>query len=123
MRADVGYTLAGCGFGAARLHVRASSPDSCRTVRAGRAGHSRRPPRSRYIPALDGIRTFAVLAVVLYHLGFTWAQGGFQGVTIFFVLSGYLITRLLRIEFARSRARSTSRGSGRAACAGSSRRP
>ena len=59
-------------------------------------------PRSRYIPALDGIRTFAVIAVVFYHLGFTWAQGGFQGVTIFFVLSGYLITRLLRIEFARS---------------------
>lgn len=58
--------------------------------------------RSRYIPALDGIRTFAVVAVVLYHLGFSWAQGGFQGVTIFFVLSGYLITRLLRIEFARS---------------------
>ena len=69
--------------------------------RAGRAGHSD-APRSRYIPALDGIRTFAVIAVVLYHLGFTWAQGGFQGVTIFFVLSGYLITRLLRIEFARS---------------------
>ncbi len=66
-----------------------------------RAGHSD-APRSRYIPALDGIRTFAVIAVVLYHLGFTWAQGGFQGVTIFFVLSGYLITRLLRIEFARS---------------------
>ena len=58
--------------------------------------------RSRYIPALDGIRTFAVIAVVLYHLGFTWAQGGFQGVTVFFVLSGYLITRLLRIEFAQS---------------------
>lgn len=66
------------------------------------AAAPRRSPRSRYIPALDGIRTFAVLIVVLYHLGFTWAQGGFQGVTIFFVLSGYLITRLLRIEFART---------------------
>lgn len=78
----------------------ASSADASND-RAGRAGHSD-APRSRYIPALDGIRTFAVIAVVLYHLGFTWAQGGFQGVTIFFVLSGYLITRLLRIEFARS---------------------
>ena len=78
----------------------ASSADTSND-RAGRAGHSD-APRSRYIPALDGIRTFAVIAVVLYHLGFTWAQGGFQGVTIFFVLSGYLITRLLRIEFARS---------------------
>lgn len=78
----------------------ASSADTSND-RAERAGHSD-APRSRYIPALDGIRTFAVIAVVLYHLGFTWAQGGFQGVTIFFVLSGYLITRLLRIEFARS---------------------
>ncbi|WP_308615605.1 acyltransferase family protein [uncultured Enorma sp.] len=78
----------------------ASSADTSND-RAGRAGHCD-APRSRYIPALDGIRTFAVIAVVLYHLGFTWAQGGFQGVTIFFVLSGYLITRLLRIEFARS---------------------
>lgn len=78
----------------------ASSADTSND-RTGRAGHSD-APRSRYIPALDGIRTFAVIAVVLYHLGFTWAQGGFQGVTIFFVLSGYLITRLLRIEFARS---------------------
>ena len=56
-------------------------------------------PRSRYIPALDGIRTFAVVAVVLYHLNLTWAQGGLIGVTIFFVLSGYLITRLLLVEF------------------------
>lgn len=52
-------------------------------------------PKSRYIPALDGLRTLAVVAVVLYHLNLTWAQGGLLGVTIFFVLSGYLITRLL----------------------------
>lgn len=56
-------------------------------------------PRSRYIPALDGIRTVAVAAVVLYHLGFSWIQGGLQGVTVFFVLSGYLITHLLIVEF------------------------
>ncbi|MBM6953027.1 acyltransferase family protein [Enorma phocaeensis] len=59
-------------------------------------------PRSRYIPALDGIRTFAVIAVVLYHLNLTWAQGGLLGVTIFFVLSGYLITRLLLNEFSQT---------------------
>ena len=53
-------------------------------------------PKSRYIPALDGLRTLAVVAVVLYHLNLTWAQGGLLGVTIFFVLSGYLITRLHR---------------------------
>ena len=40
-------------------------------------------PKSRYIPALDGLRTLAVVAVVLYHLNLRWAQGGLLGVTIF----------------------------------------
>ena len=59
-------------------------------------------PKSRYIPALDGLRTLAVVAVVLYHLNLTWAQGGLLGVTVFFVLSGYLITRLLINEIAKT---------------------
>ena len=59
-------------------------------------------PKSRYIPALDGLRTLAVVAVVLYHLNLTWAQGGLLGVTIFFVLSGYLITRLLINEVSKT---------------------
>ena len=59
-------------------------------------------PKSRYIPALDGLRTLAVVAVVLYHLNLTWAQGGLLGVTVFFVLSGYLITRLLLNEVAKT---------------------
>lgn len=46
----------------------------------------------RYIPGLDGIRALAVLAVIAYHFNFNWARGGFLGVDIFFVLSGYLIT-------------------------------
>lgn len=46
----------------------------------------------RYIPGLDGIRALAVLAVIAYHFSFSWARGGFLGVDIFFVLSGYLIT-------------------------------
>ncbi|MGI6220864.1 MAG: acyltransferase family protein [Coriobacteriales bacterium] len=54
--------------------------------------------RGRYIPALDGLRAFAVLAVIFYHMGFTWAQGGLLGVTMFFVLSGFLITGLLLME-------------------------
>lgn len=58
-----------------------------------------RPGRMAYIPALDGIRTLAVAAVVLYHLSPNLAPGGMQGVTIFFVLSGYLITRLLLSEY------------------------
>lgn len=55
--------------------------------------------KSRYIPALDGLRAFAVLAVIAYHMGMFWAPGGLLGVTVFFVLSGYLITSLLLIEW------------------------
>ncbi|WP_432837683.1 acyltransferase family protein [Dactylosporangium sp. CA-092794] len=46
-------------------------------------------------PALDGLRAVAVVAVVLYHLRAPWLPGGFLGVDLFFVLSGYLITGLL----------------------------
>ena len=46
----------------------------------------------RYIAGLDGLRAFAVLAVVAYHFNFSWAAGGFLGVDVFFVISGYLIT-------------------------------
>ncbi len=49
----------------------------------------------QYIPAIDGLRALAVVAVMLYHLGFTWIPGGFLGVDLFFVISGYVITRLL----------------------------
>ena len=50
---------------------------------------------SRYIAPIDGLRALAVTAVVLYHLGITWIPGGFLGVDLFFVISGYVITRLL----------------------------
>jgi len=46
-------------------------------------------------PALDGLRGLAVVAVLLFHLGYPWAKGGFLGVSIFFTLSGFLITTLL----------------------------
>ena len=49
----------------------------------------------QYIPAIDGLRAIAVIAVMLYHLGFDWIPGGFLGVDLFFVISGYVITRLL----------------------------
>ena len=52
----------------------------------------------RYQPALDGLRAFAVSAVIAYHLGYDWAGGGFLGVDTFFVLSGFLITSLLLRE-------------------------
>ena len=56
------------------------------------------PPVSgshHYLPALDGLRALAVTAVVAYHFGFHWADGGYLGVDLFFVLSGFLITGLL----------------------------
>lgn len=52
----------------------------------------------RYRPALDGLRAIAVFSVVFYHLGYRWMRGGFLGVDIFFVLSGYLITSILVSE-------------------------
>lgn len=54
--------------------------------------------KSRYVAALDGLRAFAVLAVIAYHMGIGWAPGGLMGVTVFFVISGYLISGLLVAE-------------------------
>ncbi|MBD7913813.1 acetyltransferase [Clostridium sp. Sa3CUN1] len=54
---------------------------------------------NRYITSLDGLRAFAVLIVLAYHFSFSWAGGGFLGVDIFFVISGYLITdKVLSIQ-------------------------
>ena len=52
-----------------------------------------------YMPGLDGLRTFAVFAVILYHLNTPYISGGFLGVDVFFVLSGYLITGILLREW------------------------
>jgi len=52
-------------------------------------------PRLRYVPALDGLRAVAVAAVLLYHSDLSGFRGGFLGVDVFFVLSGYLITSIL----------------------------
>src|ERR1017187_9353838 len=67
-----------------------SSTDGAGTVAA-----LSRDSATGYRPALDGIRAVAVLAVIAYHFGYRWAPGGFLGVDVFFVLSGYLITSLL----------------------------
>jgi peptidoglycan/LPS O-acetylase OafA/YrhL len=48
-----------------------------------------------YVPGLDGLRALAVMAVLLYHAGQSWIPGGFLGVEVFFVISGYLITCIL----------------------------
>ncbi|MGI8282280.1 acyltransferase family protein [Bacillus mycoides] len=54
---------------------------------------------SRYMVGLDSLRGLAILGVILYHINFNWMPGGFLGVTVFFVLSGYLITDILAIEW------------------------
>ncbi|MBX6388418.1 MAG: acyltransferase [Frankia sp.] len=54
-------------------------------------------------PALDGLRAFAVLAVIGYHAGLSWVPGGLLGVDLFFVLSGFLITGLLIAEYRATR--------------------
>lgn len=57
--------------------------------------------RIPYLPGLDGLRAIAVTAVLLYHAGMLWLPGGFLGVEVFFVISGYLITSLLLAEWQR----------------------
>ena len=52
-------------------------------------------PHMGYEPSLDGIRAFSVIAVMLYHANIAWLPGGFLGVEVFFVVSGFLITSLL----------------------------
>ena len=62
---------------------------------AAASGHSRLP----YLPGIDGLRAIAVLAVLFYHAEVPWMPGGFLGVEVFFVISGYLITGLLLAEW------------------------
>ena len=56
-------------------------------------------PRLPYLPGVDGLRAVAVMAVLLYHADLPWIRGGFLGVDVFFVISGYLITSLLLGEW------------------------
>ncbi|MGA9275714.1 acyltransferase family protein, partial [Ilumatobacter sp.] len=73
-----------------------TSPDV--TVREDSAQISRVP----YLPGLDGMRALAVIAVMVYHANSSWLPGGFLGVEMFFVISGYLITLLIIAERERS---------------------
>ena len=53
-----------------------------------------------YRAEIDGLRALAVLPVILFHAGFEWFIGGFIGVDVFFVISGYLITTIILSEMA-----------------------
>ena len=55
-----------------------------------------------YLPGLDGLRALAIIGVLLYHAGIDWLPGGFLGVDVFFVISGFLITSLILEEYDRS---------------------
>ncbi len=105
-----------------RLDASTQAPESPsrsgrRTVRHDLGGEIRRPhaaqidrcaqgkpqgmpamPSMGYQPALDGLRALSVIAVMFYHAGFSWMHGGFFGVEVFFVVSGFLITSLLLDE-------------------------
>lgn len=71
-----------------------SAPDAAPAPRRRDANISKVP----YLPGLDGMRAVAVVAVMIYHANSSWLKGGFIGVEVFFVISGYLITLLLIAE-------------------------
>ncbi len=67
------------------------------TAGTAKSGESRARAQGKlgYSPALDGLRAISVAAVLLYHMDLEWIPGGFLGVEVFFVVSGFLITALL----------------------------
>ncbi|WP_081277300.1 acyltransferase family protein [Gallibacterium anatis] len=52
----------------------------------------------KYRPEIDGLRAIAVISVIIFHFKSDWLPGGFLGVDIFFVISGYLITKIITTE-------------------------
>ncbi|MDN5796836.1 MAG: acyltransferase [Intrasporangium sp.] len=82
-------TSTGVRVGSTGRPVEATTPPSGSARGAADRGRSRR------IPGLDGLRAVAILAVLAYHLNASWLPGGFLGVDVFFVVSGFLITTLL----------------------------
>ena len=83
-------------------HVEVSEVAQRRSGLTTLGADSKRISRVPYLPGLDGMRGVAVVAVMIYHANSSWLKGGFFGVEIFFVISGYLITLLLVAEDERS---------------------
>lgn len=74
-----------------------TSPNSLRGIVVSRISSS------AYRPDIDGLRTLAVVPVVLFHAGIPYVSGGFVGVDVFFVISGFLITGIIAREIAQGR--------------------
>ncbi len=79
-----------------------AAPDRGQCPGDAAEGSRRRGSALGYVPSLDGVRALAVLAVMVFHSGLPYLAGGFFGVDAFFVLSGFLITTLLLVEWRRS---------------------
>jgi peptidoglycan/LPS O-acetylase OafA/YrhL len=77
------------------MSVAFQNPDRAEVLPARRGSES----SVQYRPAIDGLRAVAVLAVIIYHLNRQWLPGGFVGVDVFFVISGFLITSILLQEY------------------------
>lgn len=78
-----------------------NASDSDLSQRVGRT-EDRHISQVPYLPGLDGLRAVAVVAVMIYHANSDWLLGGYIGVEVFFVISGYLITLLLIAEHERT---------------------
>jgi peptidoglycan/LPS O-acetylase OafA/YrhL len=98
-------------IGGADPYVRAVRSTSGRVVASDRQidatdGSSTKadpePPKGGFRPDVEGLRAVAVVAVLLYHAGLPLARGGYVGVDVFFVISGFLITGLLLKELEQS---------------------
>jgi len=85
-----------------RAEASVAEADAARASVAGELTGSGPEIGLGYLPSLDGLRAISVMAVLLYHAEIGWLSGGFLGVEVFFVISGYLITSLLLAERQRS---------------------
>lgn len=91
--------LAGSKDGSVLAAPRPREVSGVRTAAGGKQPRKKNTARLGYVPALDGLRGLAVAAVIVYHFFGGVLPGGYLGVDMFFVLSGFLITSLLVREF------------------------
>ena len=96
---------AGTAAATASEHANTNLPPLDGTGSSGGSGNGRDIGRLEYRPSLDGLRTIAVYLVLGFHSNLTQLPGGFLGVDVFFVLSGYLVTRLIVGDLATQRFR------------------